>query len=250
MIISSKENRIYKELSKLKTKKYRDKLNKFIIEGSKIFNDFKSNLNIDYIIVKENYNFNIDSNFKKYVLSNELFKNISSQENSQGLIMVCNKKEKDINNIVGDVYILDNIQDPGNLGTIIRTLSAFGIKNLILTNNSVDEYSEKVLRASMGAIFNINIYRLDYSSIIDFLVSKCYNVLITALDENSISIDKMKLQKNNAFIFGNEGNGVSDLLKNITNSQKVIIPIEKNTESLNIAISLAIFAYEISKNKD
>lgn len=248
-VITSKENSVYKKTLKLLQKKYRDRENKYIIEGIKILYDYKDVLDVSYILINEDVNnLTINKNIPIYRISNTLFNNLTIQKNSQGVLIVCNKKENDLTKVDNDILVLDNIQDPGNLGTIIRTSSAFGIKDIFITDTSVDEYSLKVLRASMGTIFNVNIHRMCKRTLIDFIKNKCYNVITTTLDKQSVNISEIVISEKNAYIFGNEGNGVSKEFFEISN-QFAIIPIENNTESLNVAISVGIVLYEIIKRR-
>lgn len=246
-IIKSKENKYFKYIKKLKEKKYRDIEKLFIAEGEKLFLE---NTNYENLIIKESkYNY-VKKKYpfinKYIVLSDELFNDISIQNNSQGILIIYKQKKLDIKNIIGDVIVLDEVQDPGNLGTIIRTIVATGYKNLILTKNSVDIYSPKVVRATMGGIFEINCIYKEKEEIIEFLLNEKYNVITTCLDNESINYKDIKLKDKNAYLFGNEGRGISKEFLDISNS-KVFIPIYGNIESLNVSIALAVFLY---KTKD
>ena len=135
------------------------------------------------------------------------------------------------------------MSDPGNLGTIIRICDATNFKDIILTKSTVDAYNEKVIRASMGSILNVNLYYLEKSEIINFLKENNYSIISTYLDKTAIPYNKIKLKEKNAIIFGNEGNGISDDFINITD-YKTIIPILSNTESLNVAVATGIILYK------
>ena len=149
-----------------------------------------------------------------------------------------------IEDIQGDVVILDDVQDPGNAGTIIRTMIAANFQNLILTKGSVDVYNPKTVRATMSGIFKLNIIYETPEKIVEFLNNKNYLKIATALHEDSISYEKIELRENNAFIFGHEGGGVSEYL--IENSDiKAIIPIYGNIESLNVSVATGIFLYKM-----
>lgn len=246
--ISSKENILFKKIKKLKQKKYREEYGLFLIEGIKVF-DFAPNY--EYVIIKESKKELYDKfnkNETSLILSDNLFLEISSQENSQG-IMFCVKnlvEEIDLNS--RELVILDNIQDPGNLGTLIRVIDAVGIKNVILTKGSCDIYNEKVVRSTMGSLFNLNFKYLSLLELKDFLKEHSFNILVTALSEKSINYDKMTIEENNAIIFGNEGHGVSQELLDIANEQ-LIIPIYGKAESLNVSIAAGIFLYKYRELK-
>ena len=219
-IIASSDNKFYKLLKKLDKKKYRDENSIFKAEGEKFLNE---NINFNKIIVKES---KFDYFDKKYeiskhdnltILKDSLFDEVSTQENSQ---------------------------DPGNAGTIIRTMIAANFQNLILTKGSVDVYNPKTVRATMSGIFKLNIIYETPEKIVKFLNDKNYLKIATALHEDSVSYEKIELRENNAFIFGHEGGGVSEYL--IENSDiKAIIPIYGNIESLNVSVATGIFLYKM-----
>lgn len=247
--IKSKENQFFKKLKSLKIKKYRDEYQEFLAEGIKIF-DFIQNF--EFVILKESKK-NTYNNFHEYkncyILSDNIFDEISSQANSQGIIFGLSYLEKKINFDVKELVVLDNIQDPGNLGTIIRVLDAVGIENLILTKGSCDIYNEKVVRSTMGSLFNLNIEYLSLSKLLESLIENKFNILSTALSKDSISYDKMTLKEKNAIIFGNEGHGISKEILNMSN-EKVIIPIYGKAESLNVALASGIFLYKYRELKN
>ena len=246
-IITSSDNKFYKLLKKLNKKKYRDQNNIFKAEGEKFL---KEKINFNKIIITESKyeyfveNYNINSYNNVTVLKDELFQEISEQENSQGIIVLYSQTLTSIKDINGDVIILDDVQDPGNIGTIIRTMEAAGFKNLILTKGSVDVYNPKTVRATMGAIFKLNIIYETPENTVKFLKEHGYQVISTILDENSIDYNKITLKENNAYVFGNEGHGISDIFKEATDI-KAIIPIYGSIDSLNVSIASGIFLYKM-----
>lgn len=252
--IESKENKRYKLLKKLNKKKYRDLNNIFIAEGEKFIDEIE---NFSHCVVQKSSfeyyknNYNLKRFRKITILNDNLFKEISTQENSQGIIFIHSKNTYTLDNISGDVVILDDVQDPGNVGTIIRTLVALNYKNLILTKGSCDVYTPKAVRASMGSIFKLNIIYSSYEEIQNFLKEKNYISFATNLNKDSILYDKCPLVKNkNAYIFGHEGGGVSKELI-ASSDYSVIIPISSNVNSLNVSVATAVFLYkmrEIEKN--
>lgn len=246
-IVVSPDNKFYKLLKKLDKKKYRDENNIFKAEGEKFLNE---GINFNKIIVKEskfNYfeeKYCISKNENLTVLKDNLFDEVSSQENSQGIILLYSKNLNTINDIKGDVVILDDIQDPGNAGTIIRTMIATGFYNLILTKGSVDVYNPKTVRATMSGIFKLNVIYETPENIVKFLKENEYLTIATALEEDSISYNEINLKEKNAYIFGHEGGGVSKYL--IENSDiKAIIPIYGNIESLNVSVATGVFLYKM-----
>lgn len=250
--IVSRDNKQYKFLKKLKDKKYRDQNNVFLAEGEKFL---KENIHFSKIIINEaKYKYFEDKyNISKYdnvlVLSENLFEQISTQETSQGILLIYSKIAKRLDEIKGDVIVLDDVQDPGNIGTIIRTMIATNFTNLLLTKSSVDVYSPKVVRAPMGGIFKVNVIYSDRENILKFLKENRYNIIGTALQEDSIDYREVILNKNNnAYVFGHEGNGISkEILTQL--DQKAIIPIYGDIESLNVSIAVAVFLYKM-REKD
>ena len=241
--IVSKENSLFKKIKKLRQKKYREEYKLFLIEGIKVY-DFAKDY--ECVIIKEskkeNYNeFLLDE--RTYIMSDNLFLEISSQENSQGIIFCIKSLEEKIDINTRELVILDNIQDPGNLGTLIRVIDAVGIKNIILTKGTCDIYNDKVVRSTMGSLFNLNFKYFSFLELKDFLEMNSFNILVTALSEKSKNYDKMTIKDKNAIVFGNEGHGVSREILDIANEQ-LIIPIYGKAESLNVSMAAGIFLYK------
>lgn len=246
--INSLDNSTIKKIKKLKQRKYREEEKKFLAEGRK-FLDFT--YTPDLIILKENFEDfeNITTKLERFdcrkiVVNDRIFKELTSQENSQGVILVYPYCETNIEKINNNIIVLDKIQDPGNLGTIIRVADAAGFKDIILSKGSVDCYNEKCVRSSMGSIFNMNIVYMEEFQLIQFLKEKKYKFLVTALENNSIEYTDISLNEKNAIIFGSEGNGVSsNFLK--AADETVIIPIYGSAESLNVAMASGIILYKV-----
>lgn len=215
----------------------------------------KENIHFSKIIINEakykyfENKYNISKCDNVLVLSENLFEQISTQETSQGILLIYSKIAKRLDEIKGDVIVLDDVQDPGNIGTIIRTMIATNFTNLLLTKSSVDVYSPKVVRATMGGIFKVNVIYSDRENILKFLKENRYNIIGTALQEDSIDYREVILNKNNnAYVFGHEGNGISkEILTQL--DQKAIIPIYGDIESLNVSIAVAVFLYKM-REKD
>ena len=253
-VIVSSDNKFYKLLKKLDKKKYRDENNIFKAEGEKFLNE---DINFNKIIVKEsryeyfNGKYNIERHDNLTVLKDNLFDEISTQENSQGIILLYSRNLNSINDIRGDIVIVDDIQDPGNIGTIIRTMIATGFNNLILTKGAVDVYNPKTVRATMGGIFKINIIYETPENIVKFLNENEYFTIATALHKDSISYEQViqKERGKNAYIFGHEGGGVSDYF--LENSDvKAIIPLYGDIESLNVSVAVGVFLYKMREKME
>lgn len=244
--IESKDNKKYKEIKKILKNRNKDKYNLFLAEGEKFFE--KANLCKILIIneiskehIQEKYDLKPFSEI--IILKDSLFSEISSQENSQGVLFLMQKEEKKLEDVYGDIIVLDEVQDPGNLGTILRNMVALSYKNIFLTKNCANIYHAKVVRASMGAVFNVNAFYLEDEKLIEFLKNRKYNIYATALKENSKDFREIKT-KNNAYIFGNEGHGVRKELLSICDDL-FLIPMLGSVNSFNVAIANAIFLYKM-----
>ena len=241
-LIISKDNKFFKKIKKLKTKKHRDKDGLFIAEGHK-FLDFDQEPK--FIILKEGCDKYTEklASFKCeiYIFGESLFNDITTQENSQGVILIYPVVNGDIDRLEDNIVVLDRVQDPGNLGTIIRVADAAGYRDIVLTKGSVDVYNDKCVRSSMGSLFNMNILYVD--NLLEELDKRDYKLTVTALADDAVDYNNMKLGKKNAIIFGNEGQGVSDEIIESAD-QKVIIPIYGSAESLNVAIASGIMLYK------
>ncbi len=238
MKIESLTNTHVKEWVKLKNKKYRDEVGLFLIEGDHLINEARKKNLIKEII-------SITNEQADFYVTKEIMKKISSQVSIANNIAVCYKiKEQELK---GNIVLLDNIQDPGNLGTIIRSAVAFGFKNIILSDDTVDLYNDKVIRASEGMIFHINVLRKNLELFLEELKQN-YQILITDVMQGE-NIKKIKHTKNIALIIGNEGNGVKDNLKKYANNF-VKINMDETCESLNASIAASILMYEIMESKN
>ena len=171
-----------------------------------------------------------------------MIKSISSLDTPYKIIGVCKKKEeKEIN---GNVLILDGLQDPGNLGTIIRSAVAFNVDTIILSKDTVDLYNPKVVRSTQGMNFHINIIRRDLEQEINALKEKGYTVYSTDVI-NGKNIKNVKVNGKYAIIMGNEGNGVRENIKNLSD-EKLYIKMSNDCESLNVGVATSIILYEFS----
>jgi TrmH family RNA methyltransferase len=229
-LINSVQNEKIKNYAKLNEKKYRDETNMFIVEGLHLVEEAKA-----YGIVKEviTTNPNIDGT----LVSEEVMKKLTNQKSVVEVCAICEKFKKE--EITNKILILDTIQDPGNIGTLIRSAVAFGFDTIVM-EACADIYSSKVLRATQGAIFKLNIIN---TNIIEFIKSlKDYKVYGTSL-KNGIPLKQIEKSDKLAIILGNEGNGVRNELLDITD-KNIFIEIT-NMESLNVAVAGAILMYEL-----
>ena len=258
-VITSKDNEIIKNVKKLKDKKYRDQENKFVVEGIKMLQEaINEHAKISKIVVCEDcINDGTISQELLYEIAKynciyateKVFQSITEVKNPQGILAVIEKEngEEKISYEEDVIVVLDGIQDPGNLGTIIRTLDSVNLKQIILSENTADPYNPKVVRSTMGAIYRVNMIRS--KNIIDTLKNMKkhkYDVVVTSLqtDKNIYDID----YKNKVIVIGNEANGVSKEVMELAD-QKVIIPMLGKTESLNAAVATGIILYEYVRRK-
>lgn len=240
MVITSLNNEHIKEINKLKEKKYRDQTNSFLIEGEHlVYEALKYNL-IKELIVLEEKEFN-SKNIKITYVSKEVMKKLSSMDSYPNVIGICRKKEE--NTIGSKILILEDIQDPGNLGTIIRSAVAFDIDTIILSPKTVDLYNPKVIRSTQGMLFNINIIVKELTETIIKLKEKNYKIYGTKVD-NGNDVRNITKQEKFALIIGNEGNGMSDEISELCD-ECLYIKMNNSVESLNAGVAASILIYEL-----
>lgn len=243
MLITSMQNEKIKKILKLKETKYRKLENKFLIEGEHLVEEaYKSNL-VDALIIEENYSYEKDAN--TIYVTNEIMKKLSDMPSPSKVMAVCNMK-KDV--LKGNkILILDGVQDPGNLGTIIRSAIAFNVDTIILSNDTVDLYNPKVVRATQGMIFHINIIVKDLKEEISNLKNQGIKVLGTKVDRGKDTrFLNSNLKNNYCLIMGNEGNGVKKELLDECDDY-LYIKMNEAVESLNVGVATSIILYELNR---
>ena len=237
-MIESVNNKYIKYLTKLKDKKYILEEKRYLIEGLHLVMEAKKAGVLEKVITLQKTN-----NFDDYILVNEkIMKKLSSLKTPTNIIGVCKIKESD--KIFGKVALLDNIQDPGNLGTIIRSAVAFNIDTLILSKDTVNLYNQKVLRASEGMIFHQNIIISDLTDALEKLKNDGYKVYSTDVS-NGEDLNQIIFPVKSAIILGNEGSGVNNKIKALA-TNKLNIKINESCESLNVAIAASIIFYKLN----
>lgn len=244
MVITSLENENVKKYRKLQKKKYRDEYGEYIVEGMHlVIEAFKKGLIIE-LILEENESLPLPAPY--VYLGKEVIKKVSTMETPSTVMALCKKIEKD--DIEGDkILILDQIQDPGNLGTIIRSAAAFNIDTIVLSENTVDLYNPKVLRATQGMFYHVTIIHRKAEEIITILRSLEIPVYGTRVEygEDVRSLIK-KDRKKFAVVVGNEGNGVRSEINEMCD-RFLYIKMNDNVESLNVAVASSILLYELDK---
>ncbi len=239
MIYTSTDNKYIKEIAKLKIKKYRDQSAYFLVEGKHLIEEAKKNGYLEKV-------FKLDDGYEIDVpiclVSINVLKYLSSLE-TPTIIGLCKKKNDEIK---GDrILILDNIQNPGNLGTIIRSAVAFNIDTIVLSEDTVDLYNEKVVRATEGLLFDINIVRTNINQLVNELKEKNYKIYATKVNGGK-SLKTLEKPSKFAIIMGNEGNGVNNSLLDICD-EFLYIDMNGACESLNVGVATSIILYELDK---
>lgn len=241
MIYTSIHNEKIKFYKNLNNKKYRDENNLFLVEGQHLVEEANKEGFLKEIIILDGHDYNYNVN--KIYVTNSIMKNISNLESLPTIIGVCEKKLGDT--IGNRILILDNIQDPGNLGTIIRSAVAFNIDTIIASSNTVDIFNSKVIRASQGMLFHINYIVDNLDDNIKKLQGNGYKIFSTKVNGGK-SLKNVEKMKKFAIIMGNEGKGVSSELQNLSD-ELLYIDMNNNCESLNVAVATSIILYELSK---
>lgn len=258
-VITSKDNEIIKGLKKLKEKKYRDEEGLYIIEGIKIIEEaIAEHAKINKIVIceecveAEEISQKLLYEIAKYnciYVSKKVFSTLTDVVAPQGILAVIENPGRDSNIDYNQdlILALDGIQDPGNLGTILRTADSVNLNQIIITKNTADPYNPKVVRSTMGAIFRVKIIETDnlVQTLREIKKNK-FKVVVTSLDtEDSIyNID----YKKKVIVIGNEANGVSKEVQELADN-KVKIPMLGRTESLNASVATGIVLYEYVRQK-
>jgi len=250
-----KENNLIKNIKKLHLKKYRIEEKKFIIEGWKLVKEaIKSIFEINLIVVCENSVSEWENSFIKgsyegnvYIVKDSIFKSLCLTETPQGILAVVSSRDYKFN-ISTDVYVyLDAIQDPGNMGTIIRTSHAAGIKGLILSKGCVDILNDKVIRASMGSMFHVPYFIDQNYYYLRELKNRGYRIIAGSLSSKKNFYD-IDFSGKIVIILGNEGMGITEEILKLVN-EDFKIPMPGGAESLNVSVASGIIIYEAIKKR-
>lgn len=260
--ITSLQNKLVKTIASLKQKKHRDELGLFIVEGIRLCEEaLRSDWNIIYAVYDETVQNDrmqalvdsLDGRASKILgVSPLIYDKMAETKDSQGMLMVLEKKASNIDELMAidkPVFVvLDSVQDPGNVGTIIRTADAAGCSAVLMTKGCADLFGGKTVRATMGSLFHIP------------CITDCSQTeLLTSFKEHKIAVFATSLagakeyfsvdfNQSAAIVFGNEGNGVSEEMLEAA-AAKVHIPIYGQAESLNVAASAAVILYETVRQR-
>lgn len=255
MIIESIHNKIIKNAIALKNKKEREKNSLFIAEGERLVSELNGFI-IKHYILSESYRNKVNISLLKdvpvYITTDNVFEKLSDTVNPQGILAVCEQKKynkENILNIINPFFLLaENLNDPGNMGTIIRTADAMGIDAIFLSKGCVDIYNPKVIRATMGSAFHIPIITdCDFNELLLILSAKNIPVTATHLKGDKYP-SQMDFSKTAAILIGNEANGITDKITQMADNL-VKIPMLGKAESLNVAIACSIMLYEVTRQR-
>ena len=257
--ITSKDNELIKHIRKLKDKKYRDESNEYLVEGVKLVEEaVKENAKIKQIIVCEDTTRTYEipthimleiARYECISVSNKIFNIITQVTNPQGIMAIIEKNAQDaqIDYTQDIIVVLDDVQDPGNLGTILRTVDSIGLNQIIVSKGTADAFNSKVVRSTMGAIFRIKIIEVEnLAQAIKEMRKHHFKLMVTSLQtKNSIyDIDFNK----KIIVIGNEANGVSKEIQDMAD-EKAKIPMLGRTESLNASVAAGVVMYEYVRQK-
>ena len=259
MLISSRSNPAVVAAAALKDKKYRERERTFLIEGVKLFSEaVRSGVTLEKIFVTEkhlSYAKDLAPDADIIEVTDSVIEKISSEKSPEGIICVAKYIDKihNINKIYNmeefsgsnrRILILSSLRDPGNLGTVIRSASAFGVEEIIMSSDCADIYNSKTVRGSMGTLFRQRLTVVpDLASTVKTMKDGGYKVCAAVLDHKAERLDKMKIDKKTAFIIGNEGHGIApDVIEAAGNT--VYIPMAEGVESLNASAAAAVFMWQ------
>lgn len=251
-ILSSK-NTLIKEIKKLHKKKVRDEKKQYVIEGFHLIEEaMNSGAIIEWILFNQrgqsewsNWLEKCDAD-KLIFVSDEVISSLSDLPTPQGIIAVVNRNEANHPmEFRGGWLLLDNIQDPGNVGTMIRTADAAGLTGVIVGEGTADIYSTKVLRAMQGSNYHLPVIQGNLEEILQQFIQSQIPIYGTELNEQAVDYLKVNKTENYGLILGNEGQGVAPTLLAQT-TQNIYIPIKGQAESLNVAVAAGILMYHLS----
>ncbi|WP_026671566.1 TrmH family RNA methyltransferase [Alkalihalobacterium bogoriense] len=248
--IESVKNTKIKNWKKLHTKKGRTQSGQFFIEGVHLVEEaLRSTIEIEELVVEETFSFpsewDIDNLSMTYVTS-QVMKELSETETPQGIAAICKQIDNKKKFTRGMFLLIDGVQDPGNVGTLIRTADAVGVTAVILGEGTADMYNSKVIRATQGSLFHVPIYKQDLYETVLTCKQEGIPVYGTALEHASVYSEIPPVDEF-ALIVGNEGEGVSKKVLEQTD-QNLYIPIFGRAESLNVSVATGVLLYHLRKN--
>lgn len=245
--ITSVKNEYIKEIVKLKS----DYSEKYILEGVHVIEEALKYNVIESVLFTNKNTLNLseyDSSINKYQISSEVAEKISSVKTNQGVFAICKIKEKDID-LNSNVLLLDDVQDPGNMGTLVRSAKAFGFNSIVAGERSVGFYNPKVVRSTQANHFTMSLIKKNLEQTLKFLKTNGYLIVGTFLHQdikNEINTNTKLKDKKIALILGNEGNGIDIDYKKYVDLNYVI-KMNNEVESLNVAVAGSIIMSDVYK---
>lgn len=252
--VTSSGNNTYKLLRKIvRSASQRQREGLYLLEGFNLVNEaIMSSQAVSKIIVNTDgipklHELNISQDTEVVYLDDSLFRSVSDTVSSQGIIALMKMREYDLLKIKHNkILIIDKVQDPGNVGTLIRSADAFGFDLVLVTKGSCDIYNPKTVRSTMGSLLHIPVIKdLTYEEIYQFLIKNNIKIYATNLSEKSVAINEVRISTPFSIIIGNESKGVDQFWLNIAD-EHVIIPMQGKVESLNAGIAGSIAMYQFS----
>lgn len=250
--IQSMKNPLIKETKKLQQKKYRQQTNSYILEGFHLVQEaFKAGASIQDVFVNQRgqkeWSDWLEEHFPEYYLvSDEILKTLTDQPTPQGMVAVVSMTENAIEQFSGAWLLLDQVQDPGNVGTMIRTADAAGFSGVVLGEGTVDLYNPKTLRSMQGSHFHLAVTSRKLEELIPELQVQQIPVFGTALDKAAKNYRRIEPRSDFALVMGNEGQGMNPKLLAMTDAN-LYIPIKGQAESLNVAVAAGILMFKLVK---
>ena len=244
-IITSKANSVVKNAKKLHQKKYRKSA--YLIEGWHLFEEaVQAGVTIEKIFALESYREQLASFPQTVWVSEDILLDLADSQTPQGIVVVVQKEEVGkVDLSQGKFLFLEDVQDPGNVGTIIRTADAAGFTGVIVSDKSADIYSLKTLRSMQGSHFHLPIYRMSSQALLEKVKKAGIPVLATTLSKDSVDYRGLPPIENFVLVMGNEGQGISPLMAESAD-QLVHISMKGQAESLNVAVAAGILIFHLS----
>ncbi|MDT2756550.1 RNA methyltransferase [Enterococcus asini] len=246
--IQGSKNSLIKELRKLHQKKYRDRQNRYLIEGFHLVEEgMKAQAEIEMLLLTEKGitewgEWLASQRCEQYLITEELMASLSDLPTPPGIIAVIQKPQVNQEITKGRWLLLDRVQDPGNVGTMVRTADAAGFDGVVLGEGCADLYSTKVLRSMQGSHFHLPVVSGILSEVILHCQKNAIPVYGTELNEEAKAFQKVAVREEVALIMGNEGQGVAKELLAMTDGN-LYIPIYGQAESLNVGVAAGILMY-------
>lgn len=250
-VIGSSDNKEYKRLRSLQQKKYRDRLSAYLVEGENLVMESLSEGLAATVLIRDDrqdlYDRFAERDVHSVFMKGDLFRKVAQTETSQGILAEVAKRTYEAADFAraakGHILVLDGLQDPGNLGTVLRTAAAAGYGGAVILKGTADVYAPKVVRAAAGALFRLPMYFAEDADEAAALLRKMGKTIVGTTPAGGDSYLSADLAADIALVIGNEGNGMSEAALAVTD-RNVYIPMRTGMESLNAAVAAGILMYK------